>query len=108
MNQAATILEAVTRETGWTEEEARLFIGCIRMPTPEALIEALPEAIAWAARIETAAAMINLMKTLPRGVLDASWTGSEVALRIDPGAKVAEPQPGHIEITPAPEAARDA
>ncbi len=105
---AAEILQAVTRETGWTEEEARLFIGCIRMPTPDALLEALPEAIAWAARIETAAAMITLMKTLPRGVLDASWNGTEVALRIDPRAQVAEAQPGEITITPAPEAAHDA
>lgn len=100
------MIATVTRETGWTDEEARLFVSAIKADTPDALMDAVPEAIGWAMRIETAASVVSLMKTLPRGVLDARWTGKEIALRIHPDAQVDKATEGEITITPAPEAGR--
>lgn len=92
------VLGAVQQTTGWSAEEARRFLLCIRGDTPEALVAACCDSVAWASRVETQAAMINLMKTLPEGFLDAEWKDGELGLRISPDANVEELPDGTINI----------
>jgi hypothetical protein len=83
-------LRACAEHTGWTEQEVRNFLGSVIAETPDALLDALPEVIAWAARIESAAAMIAVARKMPRGVLEIRWTGNEAEVRIRPSCDVRE------------------
>lgn len=100
------LIEAAREATGWSEPEVRAFIRCIRGKTPDALINAVQEGIAWARRIEMQKAVIELMQTMPDGALEAEWTGTEMALRINPEATINEITVGHIAMT-LPKRTRD-
>lgn len=89
-NPMAEAIRACVEHTGWTEREVRNVLGSVVAKTPDDLLDALPEVIAWAAKVEAAAATISLAKELPRGILELRWTGQEVVCRIRPSCNVRE------------------
>jgi hypothetical protein len=92
------LLAAVAAETGWTTEETRNFLSCMRGDTPEALLDACAAATAWAMRIETKAALVSVMKRLPRGAIQAEWTGDDIAVRLNPESTITTGADGTINI----------
>lgn len=84
----AELIDAAIGVTGWSEDEVRAFLRCIRADTPDGLLSDTASAVEWAARVEAQAAVVELMKCLPKGTLQAKWTGTEIALRIDPKVDV--------------------
>jgi hypothetical protein len=93
-----TLLTEAQKITGWSEAEVRAFIRCIRADSPDDLADAIPSALAWAAGIETRHSVVELMKTLPAGALEARWNGQEIELRINPDAKVTHRADGSLDI----------
>ena len=93
------LIEAAREATGWSEPEVRAFIRCIRGKTPDDLIDAIQEGIAWARRVEIQKAAIELMQTMPDGALEAEWTGTEMALRINPDVTIDEITDDHIAMS---------
>ena len=92
------LLAAVAAETGWTTEETWNFLSCMRGDTPEALLDACAAVTAWAMRIETKAALVSVMKTLPRGAIQAEWTGDDIAVRLNPESTITTGADGTINI----------
>lgn len=84
----AELIDAAIGVTGWSEDEVRAFLRCIRADTPDGLLSDTASAVEWAAQVEAQGAVVELMKRLPKGVLQAKWTGTEIALRIDPKVDV--------------------
>ncbi|UXU75527.1 MULTISPECIES: hypothetical protein [unclassified Paracoccus (in: a-proteobacteria)] len=93
-------IRACVEHTGWTEQEVRNVLGNVIAETPDALLEALPEVIAWAKRIEDSAALVSIMKELPRGVLEITWNGTEPAIRIRPSCDVRQVPEGWEIVLP--------
>lgn len=87
-------IRACMAHTGWTDQEVRNVLGAVVAETQDQLLDALPEVIHWAAKVEAAAEMIGLAKTLPHGVLELRWTGQEAEVRIRPSCEVRETPDG--------------
>lgn len=97
------LVQQLSETMGWTEEETRNFMRAMRAPSGDLLMEHLEKAFEYAKRIETAHAMITLIKTLPPGTVEAEWNGTELAMRINPEAQV-NTVGDEIRITPAGQA----
>lgn len=83
-----TAIRACAEHTGWNVDEVRNFLCAVVAESRDALIDALPEVIAWAKRIEDDAAMVAIAKQMPRGVLEIRWRGDSAAFRIRPSCDV--------------------
>lgn len=94
----AALLADAQKITGWSEAEARAFIRCLQADSPDDLADAIPSALAWAAKIETLNSVVELMKTLPNSVLHARWNGEEIELRLNPDAQVIHRWDGSLDI----------
>lgn len=97
------LVQQLGQAMDWTEEETRNFMRAMRAPSADPLMEHLEKAFEYAKRIETAHAMITLIKTLPPGTIEAQWNGTELAVRINPEAQV-NTVGDEIHITPAGQA----
>ena len=102
-NHIDGLVQQLSQAMGWAEEETRNFMRAMRAPSADLLMEHLEKAFEYAKRIETAHAMITLMKTLPPGTIEAEWNGTELAVRINPEAQV-NTVGDEIHITPAGDA----
>ena len=98
MNHVDQLIDAVSQETKWTHEETRNFLRCMRADSPDGLLDACAAAVAWAMKVETQEAMVSLMKTFPAGAIQAEWTGTDIALRINPDATVTTGADGVLNI----------
>ena len=81
------LLEIAMSMTGWSREEARNFMSCISADSPEALFEAIPDALEIAHRAEIIVAGVDLMKRMG-AVINAQVQNGELAWRFHPDAKI--------------------
>lgn len=103
-DDATKTLQEVVAEAAkalhWTEEEARNFISAIVTESPEALPEAITEALAIANEIENRAAVVGLMKQMGRAIQCRVENG-ELTIRLHPGCSVREDAAGIHVTSPA-------
>lgn len=99
-------IATAVKETGWTDKEVRNFLSCIRANSPDELLDACAAAVMWAKAIETKEAVVSLMKTLPRGAIQAEWTGDDIAVRLNPEATITTDDNGTLNIDWPEEAAQ--
>jgi hypothetical protein len=104
-----SVIDAAIRgcaeHTGWSEDEVRNVLCAVVAESPDALLDALPEVIAWAKRVEDDAALIAIAKQMPQGVLELRWMGSRVGVRIRPSCNVREVPEGFEILLPGEGAA---
>jgi hypothetical protein len=95
------MLEAVVEATGWTEQEARTFVGAVRAETPEELFEHAPLIIEIAAKAERMAALIDLIK---QGLVLVRLVDGELNVQLPPDTVVEKVATG-LRVTIKPEVA---
>ena len=77
-------LKEVAEAMGWTEDEARNFLGHWDADDPEKLRMDLMAACEWAKGIETKAALIDVMKTMPARSMTARWNDGDMTIGLSP------------------------
>jgi len=82
--------------TGWTREELVNVIA----ETPDKLMDDIGEILDWCRQIEEKAAIVDMMKRLPAGVLHIGWHDGAPTMGFRPGLGIQVSEDGsqfHIE-----------
>jgi hypothetical protein len=82
------MIHEMAKLLNWTPEECRKFACCIHSKTADRVFDDIGEAFQWAQATQTRMAMIDLMKTLPDGVIEAKWDRKTKDLHVRLGEDV--------------------
>ena len=91
----ARTIEAIRGATGWSDGEVRSVIGAVTADDPDRLMDDIGEVLEWCVNVERMADLVGLWKTLPPGIMEIRWTGTEPACRIRPSCEVTETPEGY-------------
>lgn len=74
--------------TGWTREELVNVMSNVIAETPDKLMDDIGEILDWCRQVEEKAAIVDLMKRLPAGVLHIGWQDGEPTMGFRPGLDI--------------------
>lgn len=78
------VLRLAQQLLGWTREEVTNVISNVLSETPDKLMDDIGEILEWCHDVEKRKAVVDVMKTLPAGVLQISWRNGEPVMRFSP------------------------
>jgi hypothetical protein len=73
----------VQRATGWTEDEARRFVGAVHHGAGD-MQQQIRRLTRWAMQTERRMVMLDLLKRMPAGMIQVRWDGDDAAFRLNP------------------------
>ena len=74
--------------TGWERDEIVNVMSNITAKTPDDLMDHIGEILQWCEDVEKKAAVVDLMKRLPAGILWIEWDGTAPVLGFRPGLDI--------------------
>lgn len=81
-------MQVAQEMTGWTREELVNVMSNVIAETPDELMDNIGEILEWCRIVEEKAAMVDLMKRLPVGVLHIRWQDGAPTMTFRPGLDI--------------------
>jgi len=78
------MLDIAQSITGWTRDETRKLISSIRSSDKERLLDDISNILEWCRAVEMKQAMVDVLKTMPAGIMEVQWMDGDVAMRFRP------------------------
>jgi hypothetical protein len=98
------VIKTTQKMLGWERSEVVNVMTNVRADTPEKLMSDIGDILEWCRIVEQKSAMVDLMKMLPKGVLEIQWVDGEVAMRLSPELDVRIVEDGYQFDIPDPKA----
>lgn len=73
---------------GWERDAVINVMGNVIAESPEKLMDDIGSILEWCRVVEQKYAMVDVMKMLPKGVLEIKWVDGEVSMGFRPGLDV--------------------